>query len=178
MTTVDSLVIAASSALILTTTGCATAPPTVADALRPASGQTLSAEALATGVQIYECSATKDQPSRYEWVFKAPEAELSSRAGRSIGKHYAGPTWEASDGSKVLGEVKGRDPGPDASAIPWLLLTAKSNTGTGIFSRVASIQRVDTVGGIAPKTPCGRDNVNQVVRVPYKATYYFYSIKS
>jgi hypothetical protein len=57
---------------------------------------------------------------------------------------------------------------------PWLLLTAKSTTGAGDFSRVQSIQRVHTTGGIAPLQPCSSRNVQQTVRVPYAATYYFY----
>lgn len=152
-------------------------PPDAPEALRPPADQVLKLEALATGVQIYECSASQDQPIRFEWVFKAPEAELSDRSGRKIGKHYAGPTWESTDGSTVVGETKARDSGPDPSAIPWLLLSAKSNSGTGVFSQIKSIQRLRTVGGKAPSVPCSRDNAQQVARVPYKAAYYFYVTK-
>jgi hypothetical protein len=152
-------------------------PPDVPEALRPPSDQVFALEALATGVQIYECAASAADPTRFEWVFKSPEAELSDRSGKKIGKHYAGPTWESTDGSTVAGEVKARDPGPDAGAIPWLLLTAKSNSGSGVFTRVRSIQRLQTVGGKAPSEPCGQANAKQVARVPYKASYYFYVSK-
>ena len=152
-------------------------PPDVPEALRPPADQVLALEALATGAQIYICSAIQDQPTRFEWVFKAPEAELFDKAGRQIGKHYAGPTWEANDGSAVVGELKARDSGPDPTAIPWLLLSAKSNSGTGVFSRIKSIQRLQTVGGKAPSETCNHDNAQQVVRVPYKATYYFYAAR-
>src|SRR5262252_8549367 len=112
---------------------CASAPavtaPEVPATLRPPAGQTVFLEALATGVQIYECAPKKDQPADYEWAFRAPEAALADRAGKALGRHYGGPTWEADDGSKVIGEVKGRDPGPDPTAIPWLLLSAKSTSG-------------------------------------------------
>jgi hypothetical protein len=145
--------------------------PDVPEALRPPAGQTLFMEALATGVQIYECSRKGDA---YEWGFKAPEASLAERSGYVLGKHYAGPTWESNDGSAVVGEVKARDPGPTAGAIPWLLLSAKSNTGAGEFSSTKSIQRVATSGGVAPGTPCAAANLGQVARVPYTATYYFY----
>ncbi len=161
--------------------GCASStvvrPPDAPEALRPPAGRQLALEALATGAQIYECSASKDQPARFEWVFKAPEAGLFDRKGRKVGKHYAGPTWESTDGSAVVGEVKARDPGPDPTAIPWLLLTTKSNSGAGVFSQVKSIQRLQTVGGKAPTAPCSQDNAQQVVRVPYKAAYYFYVVK-
>ena len=148
------------------------APPDVPEALRPPAGQTLYLEALATGVQIYECARKSD--SAYEWTFKAPEASLADRSGRLIGKHYAGPTWESNDGSTVAGEVKAKDPGPNASAIAWLLLSAKTNTGSGVFSTARSIQRVATNGGIAPAAPCSEGNLGQVARVPYTATYEFY----
>ena len=155
----------------------AVGPPDAPEALRPPPDQVLVLEALATGVQIYECSASQDQPARFEWVFKAPEAELLDKSGRKVGKHYAGPTWESTDGSAVVGEVKARDAGPDPSAIPWLLLSAKSNSGNGIFSPIKSIQRLKTVGGKAPTSPCSQDNAQQVARVPYKASYYFYAAK-
>ena len=110
----------------------------------------------------------------FEWTFRAPEAALVDRAGRTVGKHYAGPTWEWTDGSTVVGEVKARDPGPDKSAIPWLLLAAKSTSGSGLFNQTRSIQRVQTAGGIAPLQACTAANARQVVRVPYTASYYFY----
>lgn len=171
-------VMASFSAVVLLT-GCASSqavsPPDAPQELRPPADQVLVLEARATGVQIYECSASQAQPARFEWVFKAPEADLFDPTGRKIGKHYAGPTWESADGSAVVGEMKARDAGPDPSAIPWLLLGAKSSSGTGVFTRVKSVQRLQTVGGKAPSTPCGQDNAKQVVRVPYKAGYYFYA---
>ena len=158
--------------------GCASSSavemPEVPEALRPPPDQELFLEALATGVQIYECTATQDKPPHFQWVFKAPEAELFDRAGRKIGKHYAGPTWESTDGSAVVGEVKARDPGPISSAIPWLLLAAKANRGSGVFSSAKSIQRVSTNGGLAPLEPCDATRLHAVARVPYTASYYFY----
>jgi hypothetical protein len=156
--------------------GCATAqpvaPPEVPAALRTPAGQSVYLEALATGVQIYECAQKPD--SSYGWAFKAPEASLADRSGQSLGKHYAGPRWASTDGSTVLGEVKASDPGPRSGAIPWLLLAAKANTGSGALAAAKSIQRVATVGGVAPAEACTQANLKQVARVPYTATYYFY----
>ena len=161
--------------------GCATSRvgtiPLVPENLRIPASEVLSLQTEATGAQIYECNASKNVPSRFEWIFKAPEADLFDRAGNKIGKHYAGPTWESIDGSKVVGEVKARDNGPDPGAIPWLLLSAKSTSGTGVFSQTKSIQRVHTVGGSPPTEPCGQAEAGKVTRVPYKATYYFYVAK-
>jgi len=172
------LVTLAQLTALLSVGGCASGPavtaPEVPANLRPPAGQVLFLEALAAGVQIYECASKPDQPSSYEWTFRAPEASLTDPAGRHIGNHFAGPTWASTDGSSVIGEVKARDPGPDPSAIPWLLLSAKSITGAGVLSKTTNVQRVKTVGGVAPVEPCGATNAKQVARVPYTATYYFY----
>jgi hypothetical protein len=162
-------------------TGCATSTgtdPVVPDSLKAPSTQKLSLETRASGVQIYECRTGKGNPARFEWVFIAPEAELFDSTGKKIGKHYAGPTWESNDGSKVAGEVKTRDDGPDSNAIPWLLLSAKSTSGTGPLSRTASIQRVQTVGGKAPADGCSQAQAGKEARVPYEARYYFYTVQS
>ena len=99
---------------------------------------------------------------------------LADRTGRSLGKHYAGPTWDSLDGCSVVGEVKARDDGPDARAMPWVLLSAKSTSGRGVFNQTKSVQRVHTVGGGPPSNACASGNAGQVARVPYTATYYFY----
>jgi Protein of unknown function (DUF3455) len=152
----------------------AATPPVIPGALTVPGTHVLALETQATGVQIYVCNARKDDPTRFEWVFKAPEAELFGSNGKKIGIHYAGPTWEANDGSTVVGELKARDIGPDPSAIPWLLLSGKSTSGDGIFSQTQSIQRLQTVGGKAPAEGCNQAQVGQEMRVPYKATYYFF----
>lgn len=148
--------------------------PAIPDHLKVPATQTLSLEAHAVGVQIYDCKPRKDDPARFEWVFRAPEADLFDPAGKKIGKHYAGPTWEANDGSKVVGEVKARDDGPDSNAIPWLLLDAKSTSGAGVLGQTVSVQRVQTVGGTAPAGGCTHAQAGEAAQVPYSATYYFY----
>ncbi len=110
----------------------------------------------AQGVQIYECLAKKDQAGGYEWAFVAPEADLFDARGNKTGKHYAGPHWESTDGSKILGTVKERANAPTSDAIPWLLLAAKSVGPDGSFSKVRSIQRVNTAGGVGPCRPGAR----------------------
>src|SRR5216684_2473983 len=127
--------------------------------LRVPAGQTVLLKALGKGVQIYDCKARADDPSKFEWSFKAPEADLTNEHGDKIAKHYAGPTWEANDGSKVVGEKKAETPAPRPGAVPWLLLKAKSNEGTGTFARVTYIQRVDTEGGVAPAAGCDQAHV-------------------
>ncbi len=149
----------------------------VPDALKPPADQALVLRAKAVGAQVYVCGQGKDDPSKYEWTLKAPDAELFDDGGQKIGKHYAGPTWESTDGSKVVGAMKAKDPGPDATAIPWLLVESKSNAGSGVFAKVASIQRLETVGGKAPAEGCSQATAGKELPVPYRATYYFYSAK-
>ncbi|MDE2344414.1 MAG: DUF3455 domain-containing protein [Betaproteobacteria bacterium] len=139
--------------------------------------QIITREAMASGFQIYECRVAADDPARYQWVFKAPEAELYETAGNRLGRHYAGPTWEALDGSKVVGQLVAQAASPDDKAIPWLLLSARSTSGKGVFSRIESIQRVNTTGGKAPGAGCDQAHAGRQARVPYTATYYFYSAK-
>ena len=146
----------------------------VPESLKVPETQTLAVAAQARGVQIYECGISKGDPTRFEWIFKAPEAELFDQAGNRIGKHYAGPTWEADDGSKVVGAAKARDDGPDANAIPWLLLSATSAEGNGIFGKTQNVQRVKTAGGKAPADECNQAKLGKVARVNYRATYNFY----
>lgn len=152
---------------------------TVPASLVPPESQTLSLETRAAGVQIYTCSVAKTEtdPTRFEWTFKAPEADLFDSKDKKIGKHYAGPTWESNDGSKVVGEVKAKDDGPDATAIPWLLLSAKATSGQGVFSPVKSIQRLYTSGGKAPAAGCDAAHTGQEARVAYKARYFFFVAK-
>jgi hypothetical protein len=166
------------SVAFLAVSGCVGTPtvtqPEVPPDLRPPSGEVLFLEARASGVQIYECGLKPGQTLTYAWIFRGPEAALVDRSGRSLGKHYAGPTWESNDGSLVVGAVKASDSGPSADSIPWLLLTRKATAGSGVFSATRSIQRLRTLGGIAPSEACSATNSAQIARVPYTATYYFY----
>ncbi|CDG85734.1 DUF3455 domain-containing protein [Janthinobacterium agaricidamnosum] len=167
------------AALVAVLSGCATAtasfpPVSVPDALQAPAGHKLSLEVNGTGVQIYVCSPAKANPAQTEWAFKAPEATLTDAAGVVVGKHYAGPTWEGKDGSKVVGEVKAKHDDPAGKAIPWLLLSAKSASGDGVFSRVTFIQRLATEAGNAPADGCTAADLGKEARVPYKALYRFY----
>lgn len=169
-------------AILVTSTLVACAPVTpiapLSAAIRTPAGESFAFETRATGVQIYECATDPAAGNRAAWVFKAPEADLYDRTGRKIGKHYAGPTWEGNDGSTVVAAVQGRQDAPNADAIPWLLLAAKTNGGMGRFAATSSIQRLDTAGGTAPIEPCTTATLGAQRRVPYTATYYFYRSKS
>ena len=157
---------------------CAVTPnPAVPAALDPGSDQSSLITISAKGVQIYECRAQTDKPAGHQWVFVAPEAELFDARGLSIGSHGAGPFWQERDGSRIVGSVKARADAPDRDAIAWLLLSSKAVGAQGAFSKVTSIQRINTAGGLAPATGCNAASVGAAARVPYTADYRFFSAR-
>jgi uncharacterized protein DUF3455 len=151
-------------------------PTGLAANLRPAAGEEAAFVLGATGVQIYACKPGPNDPNAFAWTFVAPEATLLE-GGATVGRHYAGPTWESSsDRSSVKGAVKERQDG-GAGNIPWLLLAATPSGSDGRFAGVTSILRVATKGGVAPKDGCEASKSGEEARVPYTADYYFYKRK-
>jgi hypothetical protein len=146
-------------------------PHAVPAALAVPAGEHLILKARARGVQIYTCADTPTSGPPVAWTLKAPDAQLFDDKDKPLGKHYAGPTWEANDGSKVVGEVVAKAPQP--GTIPWLLLRGKAQ-GKGILAGVTSIQRLDTVGGAAPTSGCDATHRGAEQRVPYSASYVFF----
>ena len=125
----------------------------------------------ANGVQVYQRRGKSDSDGEGEWVFVAPAAELRRARGEVAGRHYAGPHWEAPDGSRIVGTVKARTDRPRTDAIPWLLLATRSVGGPGRYAGVTSVQRVNTVGGATPARTCDASIVGVFERVPYTADY-------
>lgn len=145
--------------------------PKVPKELQAPDGQNVIASFIGRGHQIYVCQNTG---AAYTWKLKAPDAQLLDGKGSAVGRHYAGPTWESSDGSRVTGKLLASVPSPSAQAIPWLLLAAAGHQGDGIMSKVETVQRVETQGGIPPSIACEASNKDENVLVPYQARYYFY----
>jgi len=162
------LIVGACSAL----PGAFTRTPVPRD-LAPAANQKLELVVVGTGVQIYRCDPKSDSAGQFEWAFQAPEATLRDTSGKYLGRHYAGPTWEAMDGSKVVGTVEVRHDAPNR-AIPWLRLAARSTGTAGLFSGVTTIVRIATEGGIPPPNSCNEAERGKILRVPYTADYNLY----
>jgi Protein of unknown function (DUF3455) len=135
----------------------------------PAAVAVAGATALATyqgvGAQVYECKAGSD--GKLGWTFREPIATLILD-GKTAGRHYAGPTWENVDGSKIVAKASGNAPGATADDIPWLKLDVVSRKGSGLFAKAIAIQRLDTHGGVL-KGAC--DKAGDFKSVPYTATY-------
>jgi Protein of unknown function (DUF3455) len=138
--------------------------------LRPPEGQQLVLRAIGKGSQNYVCDQATGR-----WTFRDPTATLN-RHGRAIGIHYAGPTWELFDGSRVRAVAKVNLPAPNPTAdIPWLLLQSTEHAGSGVLSTVDYIQRLHTRGGVAPNGGACDPASDETVGVPYTAVYRFFS---
>jgi hypothetical protein len=152
------------------------AQPVPAEVAVPA-GHKLYLTGHAVGVQIYQCAPAE---AGYAWSFVAPRANLYTPVGKLLTTHFAGPTWQAKDGSFVVGRVAGR--APVADSIPWLKLEAAS-TGVGEdggdrLAQTTYIQRLATTGGLAPAAgECNAATAGAVAEVPYTADYTFWKRK-
>jgi len=132
-----------------------------------APGETAVLTLHAEGAQVYECKAGAD--GTLAWAFREPIATLLSD-GKTVGRHYAGPTWEYSDGSAVVGQVAGTAPGQVAMDIPWLKLSVTSRRGNGALSPATTVQRINTIGGKL-NSACYKAGAYE--SVPYSADYVF-----
>jgi hypothetical protein len=133
------------------------------------AGNVLLLRTYGIGVQRYACPVNPTSAA-------VPHADLFASdkdEGDLVAIHFAGPTWQALDGSSVVGDAANAKhfPAPDRAGVDWLLLPAKATSGYGFFSKVTYIQRLYTNGGNPPAS-C---NPNQIeVLVDYSAQYLFY----
>jgi Protein of unknown function (DUF3455) len=167
--------VAVAAALSLTQVAQAGPPaPVVPSQIQVADGNKVFLVGHAVGVQIYSCSATA---SGFTWRFVAPRANLYDDNGKLIITHFGGPSWQAKDGSKVVGQLV-QPVTVDPTAIPWLLLSTPSPTAGPDGDRLVDttyIQRTATTGGLAPAAAtCNATTAGTVAEVPYTADYFFW----
>ena len=142
------------------------------DATQPRASQHAVLTVQGRGAQIYTCQPVA---ASFQWVFQAPVARLFDQNGAEVGTHADGPTWTMQDSSSIQGVLQTKQPAPDGANIPWLLLKAVKPQRSGILTAVEFIRRSDTQGGVAPATGCDATHKGDLARVPYAATYTFYS---
>jgi len=150
------------AAAALARAASAQVPPALA-APGESAGVTLHAE----GAQIYECKAGTD--GKLAWAFREPIATLLLD-GKSVGRHFAGPSWEHVDGSAVVGKAVANVAGQTPGDIPWLKLEVTAHRGNGTLSGVTTVQRINTRGGVHTG---GCDNAGALYSAPYSADYVF-----
>ncbi|MFM0015075.1 DUF3455 domain-containing protein [Paraburkholderia sediminicola] len=124
----------------------------------------------ASGVQIYSCEYGANHT--LGWVFRSPRATLFDTAGIAVIEHSAGPSWEARDGSRIVGHVLAQTPSETPNGVPQLLLETRSTGEKGMLSEVRYVQRTKTAGGAAPTAPCTVEHTTG--SSPYIATYTFF----
>src|ERR1700676_2315567 len=156
---------AMASLLLLGTLASAFAAETPLPEAIAAPGEAVVLSVHAEGAQVYECKAGAD--GKLAWAFREPIATLLAD-GKTVGRHYAGPNWEHSDGSAVVGKVAGSAPGATPGDIAWLKLGVISQRGSGILSGVTTVQRIDTRGG---KLDGACDKAGAFRSAPYSAEY-------
>jgi hypothetical protein len=148
--------------------------PDIPGLIETPADEELVCVAHASGFQIYVCRPDAD--GKPGWVLKAPDAQLYDQNNEPIGTHFAGPTWHHQDGSQITARVAARVNAPVPGAIPWLLLAVTGHSGSGVLSRISSIQRVNTVGGEPPSaSKCDGLGGEVEFRSRYSADYYFYA---
>ncbi|GAA4022088.1 DUF3455 domain-containing protein [Actimicrobium antarcticum] len=157
---------------------CSTMGPMMATPAAPAAvtapaGNKVAMMAVGAGDLTYECRVKAAMPGTFEWVFAGPNALLLDKNNATVGKYYGGPTWESNDGSKVTGKQLAVAPGT-TGAIPLQLVQAAPAMGSGAMTGVTYIQRLNTVGGVAPADVCNEAAVGSKKLVKYQADYYFY----
>ncbi len=152
----------------------AAAAQQVPQQLQPAAGESLMFSVQGKGSQIYTC---KMEGAQFAWVLKAPDAQLLDKDGKVFGRHFAGPAWEANDGSRITGKAVANVASPDPDSIPWLRINVVSHDGDGLLSRITTVQRLNTRGGKAPGSGCDAAHAGQEIRVAYSADYLFYAPK-
>lgn len=159
--------------------GCSSMPmtgsmPDVPAAVAVPAGNKVSMRTVGVGELTYECREKQGAAGTYEWTFVGPTATLWDMGRtKAVGKYYGGPTWESHDGSKVTGKQLAISPGKEG-AIPLQLVQASPAMGSGSMQGVTYIQRLNTVGGVAPKEPCAASSASQRQQVKYEADYVFY----
>src|SRR3954462_12156103 len=87
----------------------------VRNPLLPPVGNLPFLAAHASGTQNYACNGSA-------WTFTGPRANLCELRGSVIITPFGGPTWQANDGSNVVGSPSGSVT-VAPNSIPWLLLS-------------------------------------------------------
>jgi hypothetical protein len=153
----------------------------IPDSLKVPEGNRLVADGFARGVQIYQVKRSATDPNVFTWVNIAPFATLYTKPDFTdqMANHFAGPSWEITKGHNKGQTVVGKrivGITPDATAVQWLLLQAVDSLSSA-NNKITFVQRLFTVGGLAPTTGADEAHLGQLDSIPYTARYLFYESK-
>jgi hypothetical protein len=165
-------------------------PPPLPPGLQPVpAGNEPFLVGHATGTQNYVCQPVG---AGFKFVLFTPQATLFKDNDKQLTTHFFSPnpdeggtiraTWEDSkDTSTVWAKVHQPNGAAtvDQNAIDWLLLDVvgadDGPKGRGELADTTFIQRLSTVGGLAPAAGClSLTDVGKHEFVPYTADYFFY----
>ena len=150
-------------------------PPQVPESLRRRATEAVLLEATGRGKQIYGCQAAAGDPAEFEWVLKRPQAELLDAKSRRVGRHFEGPTWEATDGGEVVGGVLQRATAPRPRCGSLAAVESQIHPGDGplrtgdVYSASGHGGRRRSAGG------CYQAHAGKEIAIDYHADYYFYA---
>jgi hypothetical protein len=150
----------------------------ISDSLKVPDGNRLVDDGFARGFQIYQVKRSASNPNVFTWVNIAPLATLYTKPDftNQMALHFAGPTWQITKGHNKGQSVVGKKITgitPDPTAIQWLLLQAVDSLSSP-NNKITFIQRLFTVGGLAPTTGADEAHLGQLDSIPYTARYFFY----
>jgi hypothetical protein len=167
--------------------------PAVPADLEVAAGNEAFLIGHAIGTQNYVCLPSTTSTTGFAYSLFTPQATLFDRHGRQLTTHFFSPnpfengtvraTWQDShDTSTFWGAAIKTSTDPNfvaPGAIPWLLIAPPGPntepTGRGRLIGTTFVQRVNTVGGVAPGTGCAAaTDVGKRAFVPYTADYVFF----
>jgi len=153
----------------------------IPDTLKVPEGNRLVSDGYATGFQIYQVKRSATDPNVFSWVNIAPLATLFEKPDftNQMSLHFAGPTWlltkGPNKGQRIVGKrIQGIT--VDATAIQWLLLQAVDSLSSA-NNTITFVQRLSTVGGVAPTTGADEAHLGKLDSIPYTAHYLFYEAK-
>jgi len=169
-------------------------PPPAPGRLHAPDGNEAYLIGHAFGSQDYVCVASG---SGVAFVLTTPEAVLFNNPAHRIINHFfsANPfeagavraTWQSTRNSSAfwgkLVKAETAASAPDfvaKDAVAWLLLSRAGVLGASAngddLSVATFVQRVNTVGGLAPSTGCSSpDDIGTTAFVPYEADYVFFA---
>jgi hypothetical protein len=174
-------------------------PPPVPENLEVEDGNVVFLVGHGVGTQNYVCAPSATSVTGFAFSLFTPQATLFDDAGEQLITHFFSPnndplvkppeagtirvTWEDSrDTSRIWAFLLEQSTDEDfvrRDSVAWLKLKTSGvdvgPTGGDRLTKTTFVQRLNTVGGLAPASGCSTfEDLGRRVFVPYFADYFFY----